>query len=64
MTFDRGRDITHPCTFCATVANPHHRLAAIGRYPDGSKLSRPVCDSCWPLAVRLGEQLLAQEPQA
>lgn len=50
VTFDRGRDITHPCTFCATPANPHHELVTIGTYPNGDDLTRPVCVKCMTIA--------------
>jgi NTP pyrophosphatase (non-canonical NTP hydrolase) len=60
-TFDRGRDNTHPCTFCARAAKPTHRLRHIGRYPNGNLLTRPVCDHCETLADHLEEQLKAQD---
>lgn len=48
-TFDPGRSNTHPCTFCATTAEPRE-LVDIGTYYDGSTLTRPVCTRCRPLA--------------
>lgn len=49
MTFDRGRNITHHCTFCDAEPNPAHELATIGNYITGAELTRPVCVACMPL---------------
>lgn len=49
VTFDPGRNHTHPCTFCATPAAPTHELKTIGMYPNGDELTRPVCARCLPL---------------
>jgi hypothetical protein len=46
VTFDSGRDITKPCTFCGTPADPTHQLRDIGRYPNGNTITRPVCEDC------------------
>jgi hypothetical protein len=46
MTFDVGRNHTHPCTFCAKPADPVHELVVIGTYITGAELSRPVCKNC------------------
>lgn len=54
VTFDRGRNIQHPCTFCA-AAGPHE-LRDIGRYFNGNTLTRPVCGECSPLADILEAQ--------
>jgi DNA-binding NtrC family response regulator len=52
VTFDRGRDITHPCTFCGSrpVHGGVHDLVDIGTYPNGNALTRPVCEACRPIA--------------
>lgn len=48
VTFDSGRNVTHPCTFCDTVDGPR-QLVTIGTYPNGDDLTRPVCGACMPL---------------
>ncbi len=55
-TFDRGRNSTHPCTFCGkSPASGAHQLLTIGRYLDGTELTRPVCSGCVLTArVRMG----------
>jgi hypothetical protein len=52
VTVDRGRNCTHPCTFCGKppAAGDYHLLRTIGRYLDGDALTRPVCPKCLPLA--------------
>lgn len=49
VTFDSGRNISHPCTFCGTPAAPYHELFTIGRYLNGDDLTRPVCVDCIPI---------------
>lgn len=50
VTFDRGRNNTHPCTFCG--CSPKERevttfdLVTIGTYKSGAALTRPVCAPC------------------
>ncbi len=50
VTFDVGRNCTHPCTFCGK--SPAERqvkafaLVTIGKYLDGQDLMRPVCAYC------------------
>lgn len=56
-SFDRGRNITNPCTFCGTPANPTHELRHIGRYPNGNLLTRPVCENCLAIGDALQGQL-------
>lgn len=48
VTFDSGRNINHPCTFCA--APGPHKLVTIGAYPNGDDLTRPVCPRCMTIA--------------
>jgi len=50
VSFDRGRNSTHPCTFCAAPAEPNHELVTIGKYGNGRDLTRPVCVECMPVA--------------
>jgi hypothetical protein len=45
VTFDSGRNQTHPCTFCATTTEPR-TLQDLGAYVDGDTLTRPVCLRC------------------
>lgn len=47
-SFDMGRNITHPCTYCARSDVPLE-LVTIGTYFDGSSLTRPVCGECLPM---------------
>lgn len=49
VTFDPGRNNTHPCTFCAKKAEPTHELLVIGTYPNGDAIERPVCVDCKPI---------------
>lgn len=49
VTFDSGRNFTHPCTFCGKQNQPHE-LVTIGRYSNGDELTRPVCSDCMPIA--------------
>ena len=46
VMFDRGRDITKPCTFCGKAPETTHDLRRIGTYPNGTALTRPVCAGC------------------
>lgn len=50
VTFDSGRDCTHPCTFCGKRPQAAHDLVDIGTYPNGDKITRPVCKGCKPRA--------------
>jgi hypothetical protein len=44
ITFDQGASIRRPCTFCGKAsALP---LWAIGIYPNGDVIRRPVCSGC------------------
>lgn len=53
LTFDRGRNNTHPCTFCGErQPGVTLRLMTIGRYLDGNGLTRPVCPKCEPTAQK------------
>ncbi len=45
VTFDSGRNNTHPCTFCGGSDGPR-KLRDIGTYPNGATLTRPVCERC------------------
>lgn len=57
VTFDSGRSISHPCTFCGQL-RPPHKLMTIGTYPSGAALTRPVCGQCEPVAeARAGSGL-------
>lgn len=49
VSFDRGRSIAHPCTFCGRTDEPRN-LVTIGRYTSGEELTRPVCARCMPIA--------------
>lgn len=45
VTFDAGRNHTHPCTFCGTKDRPRV-LVNLGVYHDGrDTISRPVCET-------------------
>lgn len=46
LSFDRGRSTRLPCTFCGAAKAPF--METIGRYLDGSPLTRPVCVECAP----------------
>jgi hypothetical protein len=61
VTFDRGRNSGHPCTFCAKPGKSAHRLRNIGRYPNGTRITRPVCENCSSLADAI-EGSGAREP--
>ena len=50
VTFDRGRDITKPCTFCGKPPEMAHDLVDLGTYGNGEMLTRPVCAGCMPVA--------------
>lgn len=54
VTFDGGRDNTHPCTFCGKPPASTHDLVTIGRYLNGQSLTRPVCEGCLPRAKAKG----------
>ena len=56
VSFDSGRSIKHPCTFCGKAPAPGscHELWHIGRYNDGKILTRPVCVTCEPVAAAHG----------
>ena len=52
-TFDRARDVTHPCVVCGTVVEPRE-LVTIGMYTrrmdgglqPGDPIERPMCKRC------------------
>lgn len=63
VTVDPGRSIFHPCTFCGQPPVPHftHELMTIGRYLNGAKLTRPVCDDCKILVTKMEEQASSEK---
>jgi len=63
VTFDSGRNCTHPCTFCGEKPPGWgHKLLTIGHYIDGSELTRPVCAGCERVArVRMTKK---EDPNA
>ena len=53
VTFDPARNITKPCFFCGTVADPRHLVAvgqwtrnAYGGMKAGDAITRPLCQEC------------------
>jgi len=49
ITFDSGRNINNPCTFCGEAKGPY-KLMDIGTYFNGNVITRPVCPGCAHIA--------------
>lgn len=43
VTFDPKRSLALPCVFCGTKGV---RLVDLGRYANGDRFTRPVCETC------------------
>jgi len=56
VVIDPGNNHKHPCTFCGTPPQTVHELRAIGCYPNGDTIRRPVCKECSRLADDLEKQ--------
>lgn len=63
ITFDPGRDNTYPCNFCAVPATPRHKLVAIGRYPNGDAITRPVCEKCLLMVEEMNTKIIRTQEE-